>query len=191
MNFKSLLEELKRNWMFSAILSILLGLVLLFFPGITTRVVCFLLGGLVIIYGLTHIIRYFRQESTYADLFRGDLMTGLFSVAIGLFMILRADVVVSLIPIIFGIVLMANGIAGVQRAADARRAGYSRWGMLLALAVLTVALSILLLINPFATIKVTVAVIGASLIYEGISDLAAMHLVGKRIEEWKKSNGHS
>lgn len=191
MNFKGLLEELKRNWMFSAILSMLLGLVLLLFPGITTRVVCFLLGGLIILYGLTHVIRYFRQENTYAELFQGDLMIGLFGIAIGLFMILRADVVVSLIPIIFGIVLMANGIAGVQRAANARRAGYSRWGLLLALAILTAALSILLLVNPFATIKVTVAVIGASLIYEGISDLVAMHLVGKRIEKWKKSNGQA
>lgn len=187
MDFKGILQEMKHNWMFSAILSIVLGLILLIFPGITIRVVCFLLAGLSLIFGVTRMIRYFKQEAAYPEFFRGDLMVGLFAIAIGLFMLLRADLVVQFIPIIFGIVLMASGIAGIQRAVDAQRSGYDRWGVLLALAILTIALGVLLLINPFGPVKVAVAVIGASLIYEGISDLLSMHLVGKRIEDWKKS----
>ena len=187
MNLESFLKEIKQNWMFAAVLSIAVGLVLLLFPGITIQVVCYLLGCLVIIFGASRIIRYFKQDPAYHEVFQGDLMTGLFGAVIGLFMILKAEIVVSLVPIVFGVVLLTSGIGNVQRTIDARRAGYPRWGVLLALALLTIVLSLLLLINPFGSMQVAVAVIGASLIYEGVSDIVFMLLLGKRIEEWKNA----
>ncbi len=187
MDFKGLFVRLRKAWLFSSLLSIVLGLVLLLFPSITIQVVCYLLGGLAMIYGIGRIIRYARQGDAYPELFRGDLMIGLFLIAIGIFIVFRIEFVAGFIPVIFGIALLASGIGGVQRAMDAKRAGYERWLLLLALAALTIALGLVLALNPFASAQVAVAVIGASLIYDGITDMLTILLVGKRIDEWKKN----
>ena len=137
MNFKNIFERLQKAWIFSSLLSIVLGIILLFFPSITIQVVCYLLGGLAILYGIGRVIRYTRQSEVYAELFRGDLMIGLFLIAIGLFIVFRIEFVAGFIPVIFGIALLASGIGGVQRSMDAKRAGYERWVALLLMAALT------------------------------------------------------
>ncbi len=187
MNFKKIFERLQKAWIFSSLLSIVLGIILLFFPSITIQVVCYLLGGLAILYGIGRVIRYARQGEAYPELFRGDLMIGLFLIAIGLFIVFRIEFVAGFIPVIFGIALLASGIGGVQRSMDAKRAGYERWVALLLLAALTIALGLVLVLNPFASAQVAVAVIGASLIYDGLTDVLTILLVGKRIDEWKKN----
>lgn len=188
MNWKAFFAKLKKTWLISSLISVVLGLVLLLFPGIAIQVVCYLLGGLALIYGVMRIIRYARQGDVYPELFRGDLMIGLFLLAIGLFIVCRVEFVAGFIPVVFGIALLASGIGGVQRAMDAKRAGYERWLFLLVLAALTIALGLVLTMNPFASAQVAVAVIGASLIYDGITDMVTILLVGKRIDEWKKNN---
>lgn len=187
MNFKNIFSKLKKAWLLSSILSVALGLVLLIFPWIAIQVVCYLLGGLAIIYGIIRIVRYARQGEAYPELFRGDLVIGLFLLAIGLFIVFRIEFVAGFIPVIFGIALLASGIGGVLRAMDAKRAGYERWFLLLVLASLTIVLGLILAMNPFATAQVAVAVIGAALVYDGVTDMITVLLVGKRIDEWKKN----
>ena len=187
MNFKDIFARLRKAWIFSSVLSILLGLVLLLFPTITIQVVCYMLGGLAIVYGIGRVIRYIRQGEAYPELFRGDLMIGLFLIVIGLFIVFRIEFVAGFIPVIFGIALLASGIGEVQRSMDAKRAGYERWLFIMVLASLTIVFGLVLVLNPFASAQVAVAVIGASLIYDGISDVVTILLVGKRIDEWKKN----
>lgn len=187
MNFKNIFSKLKKAWLLSSILSVALGLVLLIFPWIAIQVVCYLLGGLAIIYGIIRIVRYARQGEAYPELFRGDLVIGLFLLAIGLFIVFRIEFVAGFIPVIFGIALLSSGIGGVLRAMDSKRAGYERWFLLLVLASFTIVLGLILAMNPFATAQVAVAVIGAALVYDGVTDMITVLLVGKRIDEWKKN----
>lgn len=58
------------------------------------------------------------------------------------------------------------------------------------MAALTIALGLVLVLNPFASAQVAVAVIGASLIYDGLTDVLTILLVGKRIDEWKRTCDH-
>lgn len=186
-DFRSVLKDVRRNWLIAAFLSIALGLVLLLFPGITAKAVCYLLGGLSILFGVSRILRHFQHDSDYAVFFQGDLTLGLFCVVIGLFMILRAEAVISLIPIFFGIVLLASGITGIQRAVDSKRNGccYS-WALVL-MPLLTLAAGVVLLVNPFASLQVAIIVIGATLIYEGVTDMLSILLISKKIGQWKRN----
>lgn len=187
MAIRGIWAGIKRNWLFSSLLSIILGIILMVFPGMTTQLVCAILGGIAILFGLSRVMRYFQQHSIYPEFLQGDLLSGLLCTGAGLFIALRPEIVVSLIPIIFGMFILAGGISGMVRAMDARRAGYAHWAIPMVLAVLALALSLMLMINPFASIKITVMVIGGCLIYEGITDLIAVQMTGKRIEAWKKA----
>ena len=52
------LKGLKANYTMSAILSIIMGLVLLIWPGTTTQIVCTMLGIVLLSYGIIQIVMF-------------------------------------------------------------------------------------------------------------------------------------
>ena len=186
MDLKTILDHIKRNWIASSITAIVLGLILLLFPDAALRAVCYVVGGVAIAFGVIRTVQYFREDHTYPFFFQSGLIAGLFTLGLGLFMVTNARTVMGLVPMIFGVLLIGCGVGNILRAVDAKGAGVSYWGILLLLAIITVALGWVILANPFGTLRVAIMVIGAGLIYEGVTDLLTAMFVGKKIEKWKK-----
>ena len=179
------LKNLSKSWMFSAVASMALGLVLLLLPGISTKIVGYVLGALAIAFGVGRAVKYFQQKHIYPEFFRGDLMLGMLVGALGILIIANVEMVISLAPIAFGVALVSNGVVGLQRAFVAKLGAYKQWWLLLAFALITLAMGVVLIINPFATVKLAISIVGACLIYEGVSDLLTMLLAGKKVEIWR------
>lgn len=187
MNVSELLNTLKKNWIASAVLCILAGLLLVLFPGAALNSLCYILGGFAIATGVIRMVRYFNQDHTYPVIFQSDLIVGLFALGLGLFMVTNPQAVLSAIPTLFGILLIGFGISNILRSLDAKKAGISHWAVMLCLAVLSILSGAIIMSNPFATLEVAVVVIGAALIYEGVSDIVIVLTVGKRIQSWRSS----
>lgn len=185
MTLPELMENLKKNWIVSAALCIVVGLILLFWPEATLLSVCYTVGGFSIAAGVIRIVRYFRQDHTYPVIFQSDLAVGFLALALGLFMVTSPKTVTGLIPTLFAVIIIGFGIANILRALDAKNAGFPRWGILLALAVLTIVLGWVILLGPFEALATTVSLVGGCLIYEGVADIVTVLLVGKRIEAWR------
>ena len=186
-NFQKIWNDLKTNWIFSAIVTVIAGLILLLFPTVTLKSISYVVGGISIAMGVIRTVRYFKRDHTYPFLFQSDLVVGLLSIGLGLFMVTRPETFMSLMPLIFGLLLVGCGIGNILRAVDAKKAGIAHWGALLALAILAIALGWLILLNPFAAIETAVAAIGGCLIFEGVTDLFTTLAVSKRIDAWKKT----
>lgn len=182
-----MLEKIQKSWMLSAGASMIIGLVLVLIPGFITKAAGYLMGAAAILFGLIRIIRYFGQKHIYPEFFRGDLLAGFLAAGLGLYILLNVEAVLGLVPVMAGAALIANGVVGLQRAHQAKKAGYQAWWMLLAFAGITLAAGVLLVINPFGALKTAVILIGAALIYEGASDILTMLIAGKKIEGWKAS----
>ena len=187
MNIQSFFNDLKRNWIVSAVVTCVIGLILLIFPGQSLNGISYAVGFLAVVMGVIRVVRYFKQDHTYPFLFQSDLVVGLLTVGFGLFMITRPETFMALLPHIFGILLVGCGVGNILRAVDAKKAGLSQWAVLLALAIVTIVLGWLVLANPFGTVEVVTMVIGGCLVYEGVTDIITTLLVGKRIDAWKKS----
>ncbi|MBR5379788.1 MAG: DUF308 domain-containing protein [Clostridia bacterium] len=185
MNFKSFIETLKKNWIVSSAITALIGLVLVLFPTGTLKVISYVIGALAVVMGVIRTVRYFKQDHTYPFLFQSDLLVGLLSIGFGLFLIISAETVISMVPFVFGILLIGCGVGNVLRAIDARNAGLSSWAVLMALAVISIAVGIVCMANPFTVMETAVIVIGAALIYVGITDIVTTVAVSKRIRLWK------
>jgi len=81
-------KELKVNYAVSAILCVLLGLVLMIWPGTTTQIVCMLLGIVLLAYGVIQIAVYlFNQVRTIIS--QGMLLLGIVFAVIGVWILLR------------------------------------------------------------------------------------------------------
>lgn len=181
------MKKMSSNWMFSAVTSMVIGLLLVLLPGFLTKAAGYLLGAAAVLFGVNRVITYFKQEKIYPEFFRGDLMIGLLAGTLGVFVMLNVQTVVSLLPLVFGAILFSNGVVGVQRAVQAQKAAYKQWWLLLIFALLTLGLGVVLVINPFGSLQAAVTLIGAGLMYEGVSDLLTMMLAGKKIDGWKHS----
>ena len=147
-----------------------LGIFLLMVPGTALNVVCYALGGVVLACAAVQLVRYFVVER---GVFQSQLtlISGLVCLALGAFLIIRSDVVVRVLPIVFGLFVIFDSLGRIQNALELRRCGYPSWKIFLLLAVLSVVLGIVMVVDPFGTMETLVMAIGLILILEGALNL--------------------
>ena len=149
---------------------VLLGLVLLIIPGVATAILFNSIGIVCISIGLAHIIKYCTLSAQEA-IISNDIALGLAWIVGGASVIIFKVFLASLLPILFGLVVLVGGVIKIQSALGFKRMNSGHWLWDLICAVISVVLSILILTNPFATELLLMRVIGASLVVEGGMDL--------------------
>ena len=172
-----MVKKLKWNLVIMSLLYVGLGIFLVMKPGTALNIVCYALGGVVLACAAVQLIRYFVAER---GVFQSQLtlISGLVCLALGVFLLLRSDIVVKILPIVFGLFVIFDAIGRVQNALDLRRCGYDSWKGFLLLPVLSVVLGVVLVINPFGAMETLVMAIGIILIVEGaINLLSALYTV--------------
>ena len=158
-----MVKKLKWNLILMSLLYVGLGIFLVMKPGTALNIVCYALGGVVLACAAVQLVRYFVVER---GVFQSQLtlISGIICLALGAFLILRSDIVVSILPIVFGLFVIFDSISRVQNALDLRRCGYSSWKSFLLLPVLSVVLGVVLILNPFGAMETLVMAIGIILI---------------------------
>ena len=172
-----MVKKLKWNLILMRLLYVGLGIFLVMKPGTALNIVCYALGGVVLACAAVQLIRYFVVER---GVFQSQLtlISGLICLALGVFLLLRSDIVVSILHIVFGLFVIFDAIGRVQNALDLRRCGYDSWKGFLLLPVLSVVLGVILIANPFGAMETLVMAIGVILIVEGaINLLSALYTV--------------
>lgn len=167
---EQLLKRVKTNVVISSILCVILGLVLVFWPGLSIRIVCTAVGVVLIVTGVMRMIDYFavRDGSMYSQI---NLIFGIVLVVVGVWISVKPDKVLAIIPIIVGIVIVIHGLQNIKQAMELWRDKYAKWWVACILGVLTVGFGVLLICRPFTAIDTVVMLIGFFLIYDGISNI--------------------
>ena len=178
----NLLKRMKTNALLSAALYALLGLVLLIWPALSASLLCLALGLVLVVCGLNNIFVFLRSRdgSLYAAL---HLITGVVLAAVGIWLMARPTLVTMIIPRIVGVLICFHGFGDIGDAMTLRKNDSSRWTAALLLAVITLVLGVILVICPFQAFTTVVRLLGAFLLYDGISDLWITGQVGKAIRQ--------
>lgn len=167
---EKILKKMKTNVAASSLLCVALGLVLLLWPGLSIKIVCTAVGAVLIMSGVIRIMEYFfvRDGSMYSQI---NLIFGIVLSAVGIWIVLSPEKVLSLIPIILGIVITLHGLHNIKQAIGLCRDQYDKWWIALLLGIVTVGVGVLLICRPFAAIDTMVMLIGVFLIYDGLSNV--------------------
>ena len=136
------IKSFRRTFLLIAALYLACGISLLVWPAQSGLVICYVFGGISLLYGAVQIIRYCCNAAV--SIFRYELVTGILCCAFGLFVILRADMVLAVLPFVFGCAIVFDSVMTLQNAIDLRRLGFSRWWLILLLAGVTGAFGVLL-----------------------------------------------
>ena len=172
------LKKIKANYTVSALVCVILGLVLLIWPGTTTQIVCMVLGAALFLYGLAQVLVYaFTKEKTILS--QGMLILGIVFLVIGAWILLKPDMIVKAVPMIVGALIVIHGLHNAAQAVDLKKSGYEKWWLALIFALLTVILGIVLICMPFTVVDTVVRLIGIFLIYDGVSDVWILSRVFK------------
>ncbi len=170
MQMEKILKKLKTNVLISSLLCVLLGLVLVFWPGLSIQIVCTAVGAVLMISGVVRIVSYVtaRDGSMY---FQVNLIFGIIFAVVGVWIVIKPAKVLAIIPIIVGIVIALHGLHNLQQAMDLCQSKYDKWWIALLLGILTIGFGVLLICRPFAAIDTVVMLIGIFLIYDGLSNI--------------------
>lgn len=172
------IKSLKVNYSLSAVICVILGIVLLVWPGQSTQVVCMVLGIVLGGFGLIQIILYLAtKEKTMVS--HSMMMLGVALAVIGGWIVLKPETIIKTVPMIVGILIVIHGFHNAVQAIDLKKMQYDNWWVALLLSLLTVALGVVLICNPFTIVDTVVRIIGAFLVYDGLSDMWILSRVFK------------
>lgn len=182
---KKWLSDFKRDFVLLSVAYLVLGILLLVFPGGSGKVVCYVCAAILCVFGLTYLVSYFARGAQNS-LLRMDFAIGLIALLVGIYVFARPEVVLSILPVVLGVVMIVDGIVKLQKALDLARIRDSYWLLLLLLAVLTAVLGVLMLVDPFATAEALIMFIGISMIVGGVSDLWTAFCISRRLRRVEK-----
>ena len=161
------LKNIRNTMIGSAAISIVLGLIMLFFPQITSMAVCIMFGIALAICGAVKIAGYF-SDVDLGYMFHFDLMLGI-------------------LQLVVGILLLTDGVLKAQLALDIKRMGYGKWWVSMLGAALGVVLAIMIMSNPFEGTTAVFMVIGISFIVDGLLDLYTILRVSNAVSKFRKN----
>lgn len=163
----------KIGYIIMSVLLCVFGVLLIADPDISLSVIGIVCGALFIVFGLVRLVGYFSKD-LYRLAFQYDLAFGLLMIALGVIMLLSPESLMNFICIALGLSIFADGLFKVQIAIDSKRFGLSTWWLILALAVITVVVGIVLVARPSDSSRVLIVLMGVSMLCEGLLDLGTV-----------------
>lgn len=179
-----MIKELKKNMILLAVFYLILGIILVLFPEGSGYAICYLIGGLTIIYGIFHLVLYQRTKSPFVT-YRYDLVQGIIGLAIGIYVMIVPEILIETLPVVLGVVVMIDSIVKIQNAWDLKRMGYDRWWLVMIGALVTLVFGLLMVFYPFTVYLSVIVFVGISLIVNGVSDLITIFILNKKVKEFK------
>ena len=160
----------KAGYIVSAVAFMALGLILTIWPEMSMITISYAAGAIVLASGIVRIVGYFSKD-LYSLAFQFDLALGIFTVLIGIVFLLHPQWLISAIPFFVGIFVLVNGLFTFQTSLDSKRFGMKYWWVMLIFSVLSSALGIVLIIDPFTGAGVLTILVGVTMMCTGVEKL--------------------
>lgn len=185
---KEKIKEYKIDNTVIAVVSIVVGIILTIFPGATLRTIGRLISAALFIMGAVAIVTYLKRNAE-DNFMRNDFLKGLVEITLGVCTLIKADLIVNILPVVLGVVVIISGCKKLQETIDMFKAKSQSWLLILILAVINIAVGIVIVCNPFKTMTVITIVTGAGLIYGGVMDFFISRHVAKQMDGVGSSSG--
>lgn len=112
-----MLRYIKTGMMLLSIAYIVIGMMLLVMPQTSLLWICYAFGAVVLITGIVCLVQYARIRGTgFTAPFM--LVGGAITACIGVFTLVRPQVVASFLPVVFGIFIVVDGLSRIGTAID-------------------------------------------------------------------------
>ena len=170
---RSMLKIAKTGYLVLSALLLLAGVGLTFFSDTFYPILTVLLGVLFLAFGIVKLVGFFSKDP-YQLVFETDLVFGILYLVFGLLLLIRPAHTMAFFGIMFGLILLADGLTRVRIALDARPFGIRAWWLILVSALVTAILGVVLLFHPGEGTKVLTQLLGISLMVDGVMNIGTI-----------------
>ncbi|MDD6259076.1 MAG: DUF308 domain-containing protein [Erysipelotrichaceae bacterium] len=183
-----MLKEVKWSNILISIIYIVIGILLIAFPKVSGDVITSIIGIGFLALGAVVVINYFLIPVKDA-FYRNDFVYGVIAIVFGLIIITKQNLIADLIPVILGIVITASGVRKVQQAIVAKRINYSQSAFYFVMGIISIILGVVIMfwLSGQTAKNIVFIVIGAGLVYDGVSDLIATLFLANKFSNFMKT----
>lgn len=167
MNMDYRVKQLVRGKLVPAVLSIVLGIMIIIARRAAVDVLVKVIGGLVIAAGIGFFVIYLTREEKTSGNLKMIIMCSLVMILVGVLLFVFAPNIVDIFPVIMGVYLILNGLSHMT-------AGYvDQDNRLIAslMGIVLIALGVLIVLQPAFLVNMIMVFIGAAFVVSGISDI--------------------
>ena len=164
-------KQFSKSYILVSALYVVLGIVLCVWPNTSLKMICYGLGFVMVVLGITYGIIYFTKENL-AGFLQMDLVIGIICLAFGVFILLNPTFLATV-----------GAVVKIQSALNMRRLKFEKWYGVLICALVIIVLGIVLLCNPFKKESYMVLYIGLCLILDGITNLVSLIFIQMRVKK--------
>ncbi len=161
-----------RNMLFgTSLLLTALGVFIVLQPDSSLKIIVYCLATVILCLGLFDLITFLINKEERASLWY-ILARAIVFFVLGIFMFARTEYVSSFVPFLFGLVLVIDGLSKLVTAIEIKKS-LNTWSSVLILGILILAVGVVIILNPFKVARLTMMVIGVSLICDGVFNIWA------------------
>ena len=163
------LKKFKASSYAVSIVYIISGLIMLLNPSFISDAVNYIIGILVIIYGVIYSISLYQKREI--ELYgKFDFLAGIICISFGLFLILNPDTLGSLIPFCAGVIILMDAIRFIINSIRLKKLGYKSWIVNFIVGLVFLGFSIAIIIKAKEISFLLIRFIGAFLVIDAILD---------------------
>ena len=172
-----ILDKLKQQTIISTVIMMVLGLFMLVIPVRYDATLVNMLGYVIIILGAVMVWDFVAGDKHLSSCI--IFTCALLLILLGIFILVSGDDILKVLSVLFGVLLIVDGIhSGLHAWMYARRAGKKWWGVLIVLSILLFLAGIVILNNPWwHTAHSFVKVIGGVILFSAATGIIRLILV--------------
>lgn len=161
------IKSVRNHMIISSIILLILGVLFIVWPDqaaiFLTRATAIVILGVA---AFEMILFFLGKRKGFTDV--PAIIIGVILTALGIFLLVRPDSLLSFFNIIFGIIILIMGLDHLFQAVFIIRHVRTLWWVSLVVGVAAVVLGIVILVNPFSAVRTAMILVGITMVVEAI-----------------------
>ncbi len=182
-NFNIKIKKMSLTSIIFSLIFIATGIFLLMRPETAINIVCYVIGVILLLWGVISIIQFFSNKNS-KDYLSISFIFGSFVFIFGIIVLIKPNIIASIIPLLLGIWMLINGVTKLSYSLTLNNNKSALSSIIISLII--VLLGILLIINPFQGAKKIVQILGISILVYSILDLIECFSIKRVMKKVKK-----
>ena len=151
-----------------SLLFIVTGIFLLLKPETAINIVCYVLGIILVLWGVISIIQFFSDKNS-TNYLSMSFIFGSFVFIFGIIILIKPTIVASIVPLLLGVWMVINGVTKLSYALSIYK--HTKKILSIIVSIFIIVFGVTLIFNPFEGAKGLIQIIGISLIVYSLLDL--------------------
>ena len=169
------LKEARANIIVGGFSYILLGILLAVFPLSTIRTLAVLIGLILVLVGGIQILGKVIDDQNRSS----GILVGCVIAAIGIWIMLNPRFIMSMLPIVIGVMLVVSAIQQITMAFGARQSRFQYWWHFLIQGILDFIIGSVCIVHAFAVGTLLAVMEGIMLIFVGVTSIISAFRMGR------------